>query len=105
MKYFKNKKIINGIEYMYKITPYYDPKTKKVRQKKHLSWKVYYWKSEKVVKNVFDYGELLPVEKIISHYKINKFLEKEFGKTNAICVIDMSMGRLLRGLSMSNIEK
>ena len=33
MKSFRRTKIINGIEYVYEITPYYDAETKKVRQK------------------------------------------------------------------------
>jgi len=108
MKTFNRKKIINGIEYMYEITPYYDSKTKKVRQKstyigKCVDGKVQRMR-EKLVKDVFSYGEFLPIEKIISHYKIDKFLTNELGRTYAQCVLAMCMGRLLKGLSMSNIQ-
>jgi transposase len=108
MKSFNRKKIINGIEYMYEITPYYDPKIKKVRQKSTYIGKCIDGKvqrvREKVVKEVFSYGEFLPVEKIISGYKIDKFLAKELGKTHAQCVLAMCIGRLLKGLSMRNIQ-
>ena len=33
MKKYTRIKIINGREYAYEITPYYDPKTKNTRQK------------------------------------------------------------------------
>lgn len=108
MKTFNRKKIINGIEYMYEITPYYDPDIKKVRQKSTYMGKCIDGKvkrvREKMVKDVFSYGEFLPIEKIISHYKIDKFLTKELGKTQAQCVLAMCTGRLLKGLSMCNIQ-
>jgi transposase len=107
MKPFNRPKIIHGIEYMYEITPYYDPKTKKVRQKSRYIGKNQDGTIKKVreykLKDVFSYGEFLPVQKIITQYKIDKFLTHELGKRQAETVIALCMGRLLRGLSLKNI--
>ena len=108
MKSFKRTKIINGIEYIYEIQPYYDPSTKKVRQKSK-----YLGKSEDGVikkvrdlrtKDVLSYGEFLPIMKIIKQYQIDKFLVKELGKRSANSLIALSLGRLVRGISLQNTE-
>lgn len=108
MKSFNRTKIINGIEYVYEITPYYDPATKKVRQKSRYIGKDQDGKitkvREKKMTDVFSYGEFLPLMKIIKQYSIDKFLNKELSKVQAEQVIAISMGKLLRGLSLSNIS-
>lgn len=107
MNPFKRTKIINGIEYVYEITPYYDAETKKVRQKS-----TYIGKNqdgtirkvrEKNVRDVFSFGEFLPVQKIITEYKLDDFLIKELGKKQAEAVLAMSLGRLFKGLSLNSI--
>jgi transposase len=108
MKTFKRIKTINGIEYQYEITPYYDPKTKTVRQKSTYIGKYQEGKvvkvREKKIKDVFSFGEFLPIQKIISHYKLDKFLSNELGKIQSQAVIALSLGRLLKGLAMQNIS-
>jgi transposase len=107
MKSFTRTKIINGIEYVYEITPYYDPQTKKVRQKsKYIGKKiegVVKKVREKKVSSVFSYGELLPALKIISDYKLDNFLEKILGKKQAASVIAISLARLIKGLSLNHV--
>jgi transposase len=107
MKPFYRNKTINGIEYVYEITPYYDPETKKVRQRSRYVGKNQDGKVSKVrekkLKDVFSYGEFLVVEQIIQNYKLDKFLAKELGKTQAQVVITICLARLLRGLSLQNI--
>jgi len=108
MKPFQRTKIINGIEYVYEITPYYDPETKRVRQKSRYVGKNQDGKivkvREKKVKDVFSYGEFLPIEQIIRNYKLDKFLSKELGKTPSKVVLALCMGRLLKGLSLQHIS-
>lgn len=107
MKSFNRTKIINGIEYMYEITPWYDPATKKVRQKSRYLGKDQDGKiirvREKKLKDVFSYGEFLPLEQIIRHYQLDKFLVKELGKVHSQVVISICLARLLRGLSLQHI--
>jgi hypothetical protein len=38
MKSFTRIKVINGQEYLYEITPYYDKEKKQIRQKKQVPW-------------------------------------------------------------------
>ena len=108
MKSFYRNKIINGIEYVYEITPYYDPDTKKVRQKSRYIGKDQDGKivkvREKKLKDIFSYGEFLPIEQIIKYYKLDKFLIGELGKIQSKVVFAICLGRLLRGLSLQHIS-
>ena len=108
MKSFYRNKIINGIEYVYEITPYYDSDTKKVRQKSRYIGKDQDGKivkvREKKLKDVFSYGEFLPIGQIIKYYKLDKFLIKELGKTQSKVVFAICLARLLRGLSLQHIS-
>ena len=108
MKSFIRAKIINGIEYIYEVTPYYDTEKKIVRQKsKYLGKKiegVVKKVREKKIKEVFSYGEFLPALKILSDYRLDEFLLKNLGKKQAESVIAISLARLLKSLSLNNIE-
>jgi transposase len=108
MKSFQRIKIINGMEYVYEITPYYDPETRKVRQKSRYLGKK---QEDRVVrvrdrklKDVFSYGEFLPVQQIIKHYRLDKFLSGELGKVQAQVVMILCMARLFRGLSLQHVS-
>ncbi len=64
MKPFTRKKKINGIEYFYEITPYYDKETKKIKQhSKYLGKDI---QGEPVVvrsklpRKTYSYGEFIP---------------------------------------------
>lgn len=107
MKSFYRNKIINGIQYVYEITPYYDPVTKKVRQKSRYLGKDQDGKitkvREKKLRDVFSYGEFLPVEQIIRHYQLDKFLTKELGKVQMQVVFAICFARLFRGLSLQHV--
>jgi len=108
MKAFYRKKIINGIEYIYKIQPYYDSTLKKTRQESTYVGKLVDGVIKKVrefnTKDVLSYGEFLPIMKIINQYQIDKFLVKELGERSANTVIALSLGRLIRGISLQNTE-
>ena len=108
MKSFNRIKVINGIEYWYEITPYKDPKTNKVKQRSRYLGKNIDGKPEKIRKvtfrNVYSYGEFLPLEKILEDYDLSGFLEKSFGKTRARCIEALVFARVLRGLSSVNIS-
>lgn len=107
MKSFKRLKVINGNEYWYEITPYKDKKTNKIRQKSRYLGKNLDGKPEKVrqpsFRNVYAYGEFLPLEKIWTGYGLDAFLEKSFSKSQARSIEAMVLGRVLRGLSSVNI--
>jgi transposase len=108
MKSFKRTKIINGIEYVYEITPYYDPSTKKVKQKSRYIGKdkdgTITKVREKKMSQVLSYGEFLPLMKIIKQYSIDQFLTKELNKIQAEQILAITTGKVLRGLSLNNIS-
>jgi len=108
MKSYIRTKIINGIEYTYEITKYYDSEKKTVRKKsKYLSKKiegVVKKVREKRVKEVFFYGEFLPTLKILSDYRLDEFLLKNLRNKQAESVIAIILARLLKGLSLNHVE-
>ena len=108
MKTFIRSKIINGIEYFYEITPYYDPEKKTVRQKsKYLGKKingVIKKVREKKVNEVLSYGEFLPALKILSDYQLDEFLPNNLGKRTSSLSYCHRFVRLLRGLSLNHAQ-
>jgi len=103
MKKFIRTKTINGKEYEYEITPYYDPATKNVKQhSKYLGVKVD-GKISKVrvpkLKDISSYGEFLPLLKMIEDYKLDKFLTDLLGEEDAHSVLTLAMFKLLTHLA------
>lgn len=106
MKKFIRTKKINGKDYEYEITPYYDPTTKKVKQhSKYLGVKVD-GKISKVripkLKEISSYGEFLPLLKMIEDYKLDEFLTKILGEIESHSVLTLAMFKLLTHLSFKD---
>jgi transposase len=88
MKPFTRVKVIKGIEYLYEITPYYDPVQKKIRQKSKYLGKLVNDQPLKVrsqkkplisiPEKVLSYGEYLPLLKIVEELKLNLLLSRTF---------------------------
>jgi hypothetical protein len=78
MKSFTRIKKINGQEYLYEITPYYDKEKKQIRQKSKYLGKnvegvpVKVRSQEKVPKKVLSHGEFVPFKKIIEDLELEK---------------------------------
>ncbi len=91
MKTFIRTKSINGIEYQYEITPYYDTGSKKVKQHSKYLGKLIGGKTVKVrqktPQDILSYGELLPLLQIIDDYKLKDFLISSFGENRAKQII------------------
>jgi hypothetical protein len=108
MKSFRRIKNINGRPYMYEITPYYDKKTKTMRQRSRYIGPV---KNGKLVekpslpKTTYEYGSLLPLLKIIDDLSLREILEKIVGEESAIKIIVLAMNRVLRQNSLDNIRE
>jgi len=104
----RNKKI-NGIEYQYEITPYYDSDTKNVKQHSKYLGKVIDGKAVKVrqkkPKDILNYGELLPLLQIIDDYKLKDFLIEEFGETKAKQIIVLIICKVLTHLTLRDVER
>jgi len=78
MRSFRRIKTINGRQYMYEITPYYDKESKIIR---HRSRYIDPVKDGKLVekpslpKNTYEYGSILPLLKIADDLSINRVFE------------------------------
>lgn len=109
MKSFIRSKFIGGFEYKYLITPYYDKKSKKVKQRSKYIGKVIGDKVVKVrqkqPKMVLNYGEILPLLSILKKYKIKEFLVRAFGEEASKQIIALVMCKTLTHLSLRDVEK
>src|SRR5512136_2710455 len=80
MQSFIRPKKINGQEYLYEITPYYDKEKKQIRQKskylgKNINWVPVKVRScEKIPKKALSHGEFIPLEKIAEDLMLEKLL-------------------------------
>lgn len=109
MKSFKRIKKINGKEYLYEITPYYDKKTKKIRQKSKYLGK--YENGELVKpkkplpKLAYSFGEFIPYLHILRELGIEDIFDKICTKKNDYLVIKtLVLNRLIRPLALQNIK-
>lgn len=98
----------NGHKYAYEITPYYDPKTKNTRQKtKYLG--VYEEgeikrKKVKIPVCVFDYGEFVPLLKIIDELKIGVILSAGLSEKHAHTLLALALNRATNPVAACNIR-
>ena len=108
MKAFQRIKKINGIEYMYDITPFYDPKIKRNRQHSKYLGRVVDGKvkriRQKLPRNAYDCGELLPFLKILEDLKIDAILNKLLPEEKARTVLLLALNRVVAPTSMMNVR-
>lgn len=108
MKSFVRTKVINGVEYLYEITPYYDPKTKKTKQKsKYLGKKVGgkpVRVRQKLPKMSYNYGEFVPLLPIIQGLRMEEILGSFLPEKDAKALLALALNRVVRPLAMSHIE-
>ena len=80
MKSFTRIKKINGQEYLYEITPYYDKEKKQIRQKSKYLGKnvngvpVKVRSQEQIPKKVLSHGEFVPLKQITEDLKLERIL-------------------------------
>ncbi len=107
MKPFTRKKTINGIEYLYEITPYYDKETKKIKQhSKYLGKDV---QGEPVVvrsklpRRTYSYGEFIPSLDITNQFKFYEILTQYLSEKEAKVILTLAHNRVIRPLALNNI--
>jgi len=108
MKPFIRIKKIHGHEYAYEVTPYYDKKTKKIKQKTRYLGK---YKDGKVIRvnykapsRILDYGEFLPYIHILNELKISEILHVILPENMANTVITLALNRLVYPVALNNIR-
>jgi len=108
MKSFERIKTINGKEYLYLITPYYDKNMKKIRHKSKYLGKYENGKVTRPIKPlptvVYSYGEFIPYNHILEELNINNILKEICPRKQNIarCLV---LNRLLRPLAVQNIQR
>ncbi len=113
MKTFTRIKKIKGKEYIYEITPYYDPETKTVKQKSKYLGKNVTGKPIKVrsqttplistPKKVLSYGEHLPLLKIIETLGLEDLLSRVLPKEHIWTALGIAMNYVIKPLASSHI--
>ncbi|WP_319508490.1 IS1634 family transposase [uncultured Methanolobus sp.] len=112
-------KKINGIEYWYEDIPYYDKEKKQIRHRsKYLGRNVNgkpvrirdamnsteetFLPSSKPIK-AYNYGELLPLQKIIEELKIGEYLGDLLNEKDRNMILAMVLNRITRPTAMYNL--
>jgi transposase len=115
-------KIINGIEYWYEETPYYDPVSKQTRHKsKYIGRNIdgkpvrvrsapddikakTRKKTSPTVRSSHDYGSILLLQHVMHALKLDQYLHTLLTDTEVAMVTAMSFNRLIRPLAMNHIS-
>ena len=108
MKTYLRKKTINGREYFYDMTPYWDKEKKKIRyhskylgvQKKNGIEKI----RTHLPRNIFVYGPFIPVLRIIRELGIESILDSLFGKEDRNVILVLAAARAIRSLPMDLVH-
>jgi transposase len=110
MKSFIRIKKINGLEYLYEITPYYDKEKKQIRQKSKYLGKnvngvpVKVRAKDQIPRKVLSHGEFVPLKKITEDLKLERILsgvllDKEVGP-----VLTLAMNYATRPRALTHIQ-
>ena len=110
MKSFTRIKKINGQEYIYEITPYYDKEKKQIRQKSKYLGKnvngvpVKVRSQGKIPKKVLSHGEFVPLKKITEDLKLDEILLGVLPSKEVWPVLTLAMNFALRPLALTHIQ-
>lgn len=110
MKPFIRLKKINGQEYFYEITPYYDKETKKIRQKSRYLGKnvngvpVKVRSQDKIPKKVLSHGEFVPLKKISEDLKLEETLSLTLPSNEVKPVLTLAMNYAIRPRALAHIQ-
>jgi transposase len=110
MKSFTRIKKINGQEYLYEITPYYDKEKKQIRQKSKYLGKNFNGVPVKVrsidqtPKKALSDGEFIPLLNIISDLDLEKTLSSVLPNKDVWPVLIMAMNYVTRPKALTHIQ-
>lgn len=108
MKSFTRIKIIKGKEYLYEITPYYNPRTKRIRHRSRYLGKNKDGKPVRVREHIpsyaLSYGELIPFLGIIEELGIRDILSDYLRLEDVERVIGMVLNKVTQPVSLMHIE-
>jgi transposase len=110
MKSFTRVKVINGQEYLYEITPYYDKEKKQIRQKskylgKNLNgFPVKVRSRDQVPKKVLSYGEFIPLRKISNDLDLDGILSEKLPAKEVWSFLSLAMNYVIRPRALNHIQ-
>ncbi len=109
MKPFIRTKVIKGKEYLYEVTPYYDPETGKWRQKTRYLGKNVDGEPVKRSKSIqsgqiFDLGQYLPAFWAVREYKIFESLLTSCSPGEAATLVLLAINRLVSPCPPENLN-
>ena len=108
MKPFNRIKKINGIEYIYEVTPYYDKESKRVKQHSKYLGKNDNGNPVKVRERLpvasLSYGEILPFAKVSQEIGINNILNDYLKPEEVECINAIAFNRVTNPMAMQHIE-
>lgn len=110
MKSFTRIKKINGQEYLYEITPYYDKEKKKIRQKSKYLGKnvngvpVKVRSVDQIPKKVLSHGEFVPLNKIAEDLELEKVLSGVVPGKEVWPILTLAMNFATRPRALTHIQ-
>ena len=110
MKSFTRIKKINGQEYLYEITPYYDKEKKKIRQKSKYLGKnvngvpVKVRSVDQIPKKVLSHGEFVPLKKIAKDLELEKVLSGVVTGKEVWPILTLAMNYATRPRALTHIQ-
>jgi transposase len=110
MKSFTRIKKINGQEYIYEITPYYDREKKQIRQKSKYLGKnvngvpVRVRSQDKMPKKVLSHGEFVPLQNITEDLKLDEILSSVLPEREVWPVLTLAMNYVTRPRALTHIQ-
>jgi transposase len=110
MKSFTRIKVINGQEYLYEITPYYDKEKKQIRQKSKYLGKnlngvpVKVRSKDQIPKKVLSHGEFIPFRKIAEDLNLEHILSEALPANEIWPVLCLAMNYVVRPRALTHIQ-
>ncbi len=110
MKSFNRIKNINGKEYLYEITPYYDKEKKKTRQKSKYLGKnvngvpVKIRSQNQIPKKVLSHGEFVPLKNIINDLDLENILSCVLNARDVWPALALAMNYATRPRALTHIQ-
>lgn len=107
MKPFNRVKEINGTEYLYEITPYYDHATKKIRQRSKYLGKNVDGKPVRIRSRLptrtYSYGEFIPLLHIIREFRIEEILSQYIPEKDVRAILTLAQNRVVRPVALYHL--
>ena len=110
MKSFTRVKKINGQEYLYEITPYYDKEKRQIRQKSKYLGKnvngvpIRVRSQDQIPKKVLSHGEFIPLLKIAKDLELEKILSEVLPNNEVWPVLTLAMNYVTHPRALTHIQ-